>query len=122
MVRYGELKELQQRINQGTDSNRGEGATQSEAQIDNEALDDGDRRTIGNQVDGRYTWTALETEICVVEISGPPTQKDHTHFVGDRNKIAKSLKKIMKAINKTTGTPISCFHLVGVQFYGKLYS
>lgn len=58
----------------------GEAATRSEVEMDNEALEDDERRLPGNRVDGRFSWTKLNTEICVVEVSGPPNEKDHTHF------------------------------------------
>ncbi|RGB24171.1 hypothetical protein C1646_726742 [Rhizophagus diaphanus] len=40
----------------------------------------------------------LDLEISVLEVLGSPTCLDHTHYIGDRNKIAKMLKIILNYI------------------------
>lgn len=37
-------------------------------------------------------------EFFIIEASGGPAQEDFEHFIGDRNKIAKNLKIMMKHI------------------------
>ncbi|CAG8654304.1 4289_t:CDS:10 [Funneliformis mosseae] len=62
------------------------------------SLKDDDRRFSGNKIDAIISMLDLDLEISVLEVSGSPTCLDHTHYVGDRNKIAKMLKIILNYI------------------------
>ncbi|CAG8614744.1 27928_t:CDS:2 [Dentiscutata erythropus] len=62
----------------------------------------------------------LDLEISVTEITGSSLNPDHSHFVEDRNKIAKNLKIILNFIHKTYSGNFQLFHKIkvyGVQIY-----
>ena len=64
----------------------------------------------------------VNLEFSVVEISGPPKDPDHSHYVGDRNKIAKSLKAILNYIRKKYHGDFQRFRKIkvyGIQVYSK---
>jgi hypothetical protein len=63
----------------------------------------------------------MDLEIAVLEVSGAPCDREHTHYVGDRNKIAKSLKAILNYIRKKYPGDFEDFRrikAVGIQIYG----
>ena len=67
----------------------------------------------------------LDLEISVLEVSGSPTYLDHTHYVGDRNKIAKMLKIILNYIKINYSGCYEDFRRIkvyGIQVYGKCYA
>ncbi|CAG8590637.1 14787_t:CDS:10, partial [Acaulospora morrowiae] len=70
----------------------------SSAILLNQSLKDNDRRCSGNGIDAIISMVDLDLEISVLEVSGSPTRLDHTHYVGDKNKIAKMLKIIINYI------------------------
>ncbi|CAG8636419.1 3320_t:CDS:10, partial [Funneliformis caledonium] len=62
----------------------------------------------------------LNLEFSVVEVSGPPTNPDHSHYVGDRNKIAKNLKVILNYCYNTYRGDFKQFRKIkvyGLQVY-----
>jgi len=62
----------------------------------------------------------LNIEFAIVEVSGPPCNPDHAHYVGDRNKIAKNLKSILNFIRIKHSGDFEDFRkikVVGVQIY-----
>lgn len=67
----------------------------------------------------------MHAEISVVEVSGPISKVDKSHFLGDRSKIAKNLRLIYKQIEKLTNTPslsdLKKLKLYGLQVYRKYY-
>ncbi len=60
---------------------------------------DAERRTPGPNIDVLFAIPFLNNiEFFIVEVSGAPTCEDFEHFIGDRNKIAKHLKVMLKYI------------------------
>ncbi|CAO3619349.1 unnamed protein product [Mucor hiemalis] len=63
------------------------------------SLLDTERRTPGPSIDATFVVPFLNNvEFFILEISGPPSKDDFEHFIGDRNKMAKNLKLMMKYI------------------------
>ncbi|KAI9260269.1 hypothetical protein EDC94DRAFT_610619 [Helicostylum pulchrum] len=63
------------------------------------SLLDAERRTPGPSIDAVFIIPFLNNlEFFIIEVSGGPAQEDFEHFIGDRNKIAKNLKIMMKHI------------------------
>lgn len=59
-----------------------------------------------------------------MEVSGPPCNPDHAHYVGDRNKIAKNLKSILNFIRIKHSGDFEDFRkikVVGVQIYENVF-
>ncbi|KAG2221366.1 hypothetical protein INT45_012412 [Circinella minor] len=100
----------------------GESKMKAVKHIDDDGLDDKDRRSNSANVDGTITLRSLEIEICVIEVSRTPQVSDYTHFVEDRVKITINLKKMFRyIINKNpTGnmSELMLLNLYGMQFYG----
>ena len=66
----------------------------------------------------------LGLEFSTLEVSGPPSSLDHTHYVGDKNKTAKMLKIILNFIFTKYQGDFEKFRKIkvyGVQIYGKFY-
>lgn len=87
-------------------------------------MSDGDRRTPGPSIDGIFMIPCLSyTEFFVNEVSGGPTCDEFDHFLGDRNKIAKNLKVMMKHIislrAKQSINGVRSLKLHGLQLYSK---
>ncbi|KAI9490305.1 hypothetical protein BDB00DRAFT_941095 [Zychaea mexicana] len=65
-------------------------------------------------------------DFSLVEISGPPNANNHSHHIGDRNKLAKALKQQLKKIRRTiTDGDVELYEaikLFEVQVYGKYQS
>ena len=104
--------------------NRGEKTLRSSAILLNQSLKDDDRRCSGNKIDAIISMVDLDLEISVLEVSGSPTCLDHTHYVGDRNKIAKMLKIILNYIKINYSGCYEDFRRIkvyGIQVYGKFY-
>ncbi|KAI9252817.1 hypothetical protein BDA99DRAFT_173792 [Phascolomyces articulosus] len=85
------------------------------AQKDNEV------RSRGVTPDGIFRLVEFSTDFALVEISGPPTIHNHHHYVGDRNKLGKSLKQILKSIQQMVNDgDQDLYHeikLYGIQIY-----
>ncbi|KAI7857983.1 hypothetical protein BDC45DRAFT_499803 [Circinella umbellata] len=99
----------------------GEGSLRAAKEMDDRKLNDDERRSKGPTTDGIIIYESSGLEVAIIEVSGPPQNGQHIHFVGDRNKIAINLKKTMKKIlekhpsaNKAVLSKIS---LLGVQIY-----
>ncbi|KAI9366601.1 hypothetical protein BD770DRAFT_405870 [Pilaira anomala] len=81
------------------------------------SLFDAERRTPGPSIDGIFTLPGLnDLEFLVVEVTGAPAQDDFEHFIGDRNKIAKNLKIMLKFIISLREI-FTCLKLYGIQVY-----
>lgn len=65
--------------------------------------------------------TRLGLQLLLVEVSGPPATNDHSHFAGNRLKLAKNLKSMLKRIHRKVpagSDDILCdIKLYGIQFY-----
>jgi len=63
-------------------------------------------------------------EFSTLEVSGPPSCFDYSHYVGDRNKTAKMLKIILNYIKIKYPGDFEVFRRIkvyGIQIYGKFY-
>ncbi|CAG8729971.1 17906_t:CDS:2, partial [Funneliformis caledonium] len=81
---------------------------------------DKESRVVGNKVDIIWSLKSTDLEITVGEVSGPPNQRDHPHFFGDKLKIAKMLKVIINRIVRKhdgTGVKLCSLKLYGLQIY-----
>ncbi|CAO3595263.1 unnamed protein product [Absidia cylindrospora] len=92
----------------------------------NNALVDDDRRVTGTGIDGIFTHVDSGFETMIVELSGASTSPVYGHFLGDRTKITKNLKRMMKTICKSITRPhmtkLGQLTLIGLQYYdNKLY-
>ncbi|CDH56172.1 predicted protein [Lichtheimia corymbifera JMRC:FSU:9682] len=91
------------------------------------ALKDDERRIKGSMPDGVFSLKDFGLLIALLEVSGPPNIKDNKHFVGDKIKLAKLLKKLLKNVRqqlKRQGDHqlYQRIKLYGLQFYEhKLY-
>ncbi|CAG8448307.1 1222_t:CDS:10 [Funneliformis mosseae] len=85
---------------------------------------DNDRRSPGSKIDTIIKLMELNLEFSIVEVSGSPSDPDHSHYVGDRNKIAKNLKIILNYIRTEYSEDFQQFRKIkvyGVQSYSKYY-
>ena len=91
--------------------------------MDNDDLDDGDRRATSANVDGYLSMISKGIDLMVVEVSRAPLVSDYTHFLNDRTKIALSLKKMFQYLIQKNPmgfkSVLSNIKLYGVQFYRK---
>ena len=66
----------------------------------NESQKDNNRRNPGKKFDAIIMLTEPGLEFSVLEVSSSLSDPHHTHYVGDRNRIAKNLKVILNFIRK----------------------
>ncbi|CAB4478042.1 unnamed protein product [Rhizophagus irregularis] len=79
---------------------------------------DDERRSSGKKIDTIISMREEDKEISVIEVSGPPTKNDWTHFTGDRMKIMKMLKTLMNQFAKLNpSSDIALIRLYGLQVY-----
>ncbi|CAG8667612.1 14957_t:CDS:2, partial [Acaulospora morrowiae] len=80
---------------------------------------DEEDRSSGRKID--IVWTTLpKIEFAIGEVSGPPNQRQHSHFFGDKLKIAKMLKVMLNRIVRMyggIGESLSLLKLYGLQIY-----
>ncbi|CAG8596669.1 14412_t:CDS:2 [Funneliformis mosseae] len=76
----------------------GETCLRASAKDRNSQKEDDKRRSAGNKIDAIITLKEEDEEFSVVEVSGPPSKQDWTHFKGDRMKIVKMLKTLMNRL------------------------
>ncbi|CAG8565581.1 5456_t:CDS:1, partial [Paraglomus occultum] len=80
---------------------------------------DEEDRSSGRKID--IVWaTSPKLEFAIGEISGPPNQRQHPHFFGDKLKIAKMLKVVLNRIVRINGgvrESLSMLKLHGLQIY-----
>ncbi|KAG0189252.1 hypothetical protein DFQ28_003665 [Apophysomyces sp. BC1034] len=62
------------------------------------AQGDHEKRSKGTALDTVISLPHFRLQLALVEVSGPPNTSDHAHFVGDRTKLAKNLKSMLKRI------------------------
>lgn len=100
---------------------RGEGSLRAAKDMDDRKLNDDERRSKGPSTDAIIIYDSSGLEVGIVEVSGPPENGQHAHFIGDRNKIAINLKKSMKKIIEknpnTNQAVLSKIALPGIQIY-----
>lgn len=82
---------------------------------------DDEHSEAGPKIDIIYTHNLYNLAISVCEVSGPNHKTNKTHFLGDRNKLSRNLKSILKAIEHSTITPnLKSFKKIkvfGIQVY-----
>ncbi|RHZ81460.1 hypothetical protein Glove_120g147 [Diversispora epigaea] len=99
----------------------GESTLRCSAFLFNRSLRDDDRRCSGNKIDAIFSIVEMNfLEFSTLEVSGPPSCLDHTHYVGDKNKTAKMLKIILNYIKIKYPGDFQVFRRIkvyGVQIY-----
>ncbi|CAG8711368.1 16730_t:CDS:2, partial [Funneliformis caledonium] len=76
----------------------GETCLKASAKDCNSQKEDDERRSAGRKIDAIITLKEEDEEFSVVEVSGPPSKRDWTHFKGDRMKIVKMLKTLINRL------------------------
>ncbi|KAG0183867.1 hypothetical protein DFQ28_000699 [Apophysomyces sp. BC1034] len=90
-------------------------------------MKDDEPRLKGSMPDGFFKLRDYGLIMALMEVSGPPNTKDHAHFVGDKVKLAKLLKRLLKKVRQTLKREgdhslYQEIKLYGLQFYNhKLY-
>ncbi|CEG66371.1 hypothetical protein RMATCC62417_02964 [Rhizopus microsporus] len=99
----------------------GDEALQAEKEERQIAQKDAERRSIGKIPDAIMSLEKYDMPFALVEVSGPPNQRNHHHFVGDRIKLAKqlktSLKKIRRMVNYGEESSYEQIKIYGIQIY-----
>jgi hypothetical protein len=80
---------------------RGDEALKTDKEDKQSSQKDDERRNTGKVSDAILTLVNYDLPVALVEVSGPPNQQNHQHFVGDRTKIAKHLKSVLKKVRRT---------------------
>lgn len=102
---------------------RGDASLPEKQDEERRAQLDDERRSKGNAPDAIFTLKSMGVSFALIEVSGGPTCDDHGHFVGDRVKLAKSLKCLLKKIRNLVShgseEVFADIKLVGIQIYSK---
>ncbi|KAI8642042.1 hypothetical protein BD408DRAFT_191988 [Parasitella parasitica] len=104
----------------------GEAKLISKKKEEHHALDDDDRRSPGPSIDFIFkSMIYNNVEFAVGEVSGAPLVQNQTHFMGDRNKIAKNLKTMIKSIinlkKHIIESRVQNIQIYGIQIYVIVY-
>lgn len=83
---------------------------------ENHSLKDDETRMPGPSIDGIFNLRTSNVTFFLLEVSGPPcsASENYSHSKGDRNKLAKNFKKILKMITIKKGPPPSSKYLVSI--------
>ncbi|CAJ0868710.1 4193_t:CDS:2 [Entrophospora sp. SA101] len=95
---------------------KGEAQLKASLILKNELLVEDNHWNPGNKIDAIVDTLVVPLEISIIEVSGSPLDPDHTHYVGDRKKIAKMLKIMLNYIIKRY--PGDLDKLRGIKLYG----
>ncbi|CAG8619407.1 7741_t:CDS:10, partial [Paraglomus occultum] len=98
----------------------GEKTLKASAIVINRSQKDHCRRVGGSKIDAIIKLAEINLEFVLIEVSGTPCDLDHTHYVGDRKKIAKNLKIILNFIRTTYPGSFEAFRRIkvfGIQIY-----
>ncbi|KAG2231366.1 hypothetical protein INT48_007491 [Thamnidium elegans] len=79
----------------------GDQALQADKEDKQKNQKDDERRNPGKIPDAILSLNKYDLPFTLVEVSGPPNQLNHQHFVGDKIKLAKHLRSSLKKIRKT---------------------
>ncbi|CAG8594137.1 4054_t:CDS:10, partial [Dentiscutata erythropus] len=82
--------------------------------------DDAEDRNPGRKIDAVWATKPPKIEFAICEVSGPPNQRQHSHFFTDKIKIGKMLKIMLNRIVRVYGGNSSIFSLLkvyGLQVY-----
>jgi hypothetical protein len=85
---------------------------------------DAEDRSSGRKIDVVWATKSAKIEFAISEVSGPPNQRQHSHFFTDKIKIGKMLKIMINRIVRVYGGDSSLFNLLklyGLQIYGKCF-
>lgn len=86
-------------------------------------VSDDDRSNAGPKIDIIFFSKLFNLPVSVCEVTGPFNKTNKCHFLGDRNKLAKNMKYILRNIKKNTSTPdiytFKKLKVYGIQFYCK---
>ncbi|PKY42340.1 hypothetical protein RhiirA4_83202 [Rhizophagus irregularis] len=85
---------------------------------------DAEERSSGRKIDVVWATKPPKVEFAIGEVSGPPNQRQHSHFFTDKIKIGKMLKIMLNRIVRVYGGNSSIFSLLklyGLQIYGKCF-
>ena len=88
----------------------------------NKKQKDDSHQCSGSKIDLIMMLREMQLEFVVMEVSGPPLEGEHTHFIGDRNNIAKNLKILLNFIRITYPGNFQEFRKIklhGIQIYSK---
>jgi hypothetical protein len=88
-------------INSMSSDIRGNEALQADKEEKQLNQKDHERRSMGTIPDAILSLDKYDVPFALVEVSGPPNQANHQHFVGDKIKLAKHLKSCLKKIRRT---------------------
>ncbi|CAG8562888.1 8983_t:CDS:10, partial [Scutellospora calospora] len=102
----------------------GEKSLRCSAILFNNSQQDSDRRNPGSKIDAIIKLLEVDLEFSVVEVSGSPKDHDHNHYIGDRNKIAKSLKIILNYIRMNYQGDFQQFRKIkvyGIQVFNNFF-
>ena len=100
----------------------GETCLRASAKDRNSQKEDDKRRSAGNKIDAIITLKDEDEEFSIVEVSGPPSKQDWTHFKGDRMKIVKMLKTLMNRLAELRpNSDIRKIKLYAMQSYCKSF-
>ena len=80
---------------------RGDEALSQEKEAKQRTQKDDERRASAKMPDACLAFNKYNMSFLLLEVSGPPNKENHQHFVGDRVKIARQLKEILKSIRLT---------------------
>ncbi|CEG82815.1 hypothetical protein RMATCC62417_16815 [Rhizopus microsporus] len=88
----------------------------------NLSKNDYERRSAGASIDGIVHAHELNLDLLVLEVSGPMLKEDYTHFLKDRLKIAKNMKRILKCLFRKSfilseANKVDVFGLQAYRFY-----
>jgi hypothetical protein len=91
----------------------------------NEVLDETQRSSVGPKVDMIINNKPYDVDIALVEVSGPNWKVDKSHFLGDRNKLAKNLQSmyrdILKKHRNSSRRSSKFMKLYGLHIYRRFY-
>jgi hypothetical protein len=80
---------------------------------------DDERTQAGSKIDIIMLHKILKIAVSVCEVSGPHLKINKTHFLGDRNKLAKNMRSILNSIENTSSTEFKKIKVYGFQVYCK---
>ncbi|CAI2171182.1 3253_t:CDS:10 [Funneliformis geosporum] len=113
------MRSLFQKTHKDMDVSFGEISLFASAEDYDLTKSDEEERSSGRKID--IIWTTMpKLEFAIGEVSGPPNQRQHPHFFGDKLKIAKMLKVMLNRIVRMyggIGDSLSLLKLYGLQIY-----
>ncbi|CAG8796351.1 6413_t:CDS:1, partial [Dentiscutata erythropus] len=75
---------------------------------------DDEHRSPGEKIDTILALKDSNKEFSVIEVTGPPSKNDWSHFIEDQLKISKSLKTLINKLVRYTPS----FNIQNMSLYG----